>query len=226
MGGEARPRLWSTLHASGRVIAGRFQIHGIEATHVSAGLNVEDGRLRIAGLTADVLQGKYRGDWNVNFSKRPAVCAGAGDLADISLAAMADVMNDGWVAGTANASFDVKGTCPADFWPSAEGKLHVEVSDALFPHVMIGDGSEALQASHIKGQARLHDGQIEITDTHLISPDGNYDLSGTASLKREVDLKLTRTSNGLAEPGYRIGGTLEAPRVAPLSRTEQAQLKP
>lgn len=226
MGGEARPRWWTSLHASGRVTAGRFQIHGIEATHVSASVNVEDGKLRVAGLTADVLQGKYRGDWNVNFLKSPAVCAGAGDLTDISLAAVADLMNDGWVAGTANASYDLKGTCPADFWLSAEGKLHVEVSDALFPHVMIGGGSEGLQASHIQGQARLHDSQIEITDTHLISPDGTYDLTGTASLKREVDLKLTRISNGPAESGYRIGGTLEAPRVAPLSRTEQAQLKP
>ncbi|MGZ4731233.1 MAG: AsmA family protein [Terriglobales bacterium] len=225
-GAEAHPAWWSTLHASGRVTAGRFQIHGIEATHVSANLNVEDGKLRLAGLTADVLQGKHRGDWNVNFLKSPAVCAGAGDLADISLAAIAEVMNDGWVAGTANASYELKGPCPADFWPSTEGKLHVDVTDALFPHVMIGDGSEALQASHIKGQARLHDGQIQITDTHLISPGGTYELSGTASLKREVDLRLTRTSNGPPELGYRIGGTLEAPRVAPLSRTEQAQLKP
>jgi hypothetical protein len=226
MGGEARPAWWTTLHASGRITAGRFQIHGIEATQVSANLNVENGKLRVAGLTADVLQGKHRGDWNVNFLKTPAVCAGAGELADISLAAIADAMNDGWVMGTANASYELKGLCPADFWSSADGKLHVDVTDALFPHVMIGDGSEALQASHIKGQGRLHDGQIEITDTHLISPGGTYDLTGTASLKREVDLKLTRISNGPTEPGYRIGGTLEAPRVAPLSRTEQAQLKP
>src|SRR5438270_2932129 len=225
MSGEARPAWWTTLHASGRVTAGRFQIHGIETTHVSANLNVQDGKLRLAGLTADVLEGQYHGDWNVNFSKTPDVCAGAGELADISLAAIADAMNDGWVAGTANASYELKGPCPTDFWRSAEGKLHVDVTDALFPHVMIGDGSGALRASHVKGQARLHDGQIEITDTHLISPDGTYELTGTASFKREVDLKLTRVSNGPTEPGYSIGGTLEAPRVVPLSRTEQAQLK-
>jgi hypothetical protein len=226
MGGVARPAWWTTLHASGRFTAGRFQIHGMDASHVSANLNVEDGKLRVAGLTADVLQGKYHGDWNVNFLKTPAVCAGAGELDDISLAAIADVMNDGWVAGTANTSYELKGPCPADFWTSLEGKLHVDVTDALFPHVIIGNGSEALQASHIKGQARLHDGQIEIIETHLISPDGTYDLTGTASLKREVDLKLTRVSNGPEELGYRIGGTLEAPRIVPLNRPEQARLKP
>jgi hypothetical protein len=226
IGGEARPAWWTTLHASGRVTAGRLQIHGIEAIHVSANLNVEDGKLRIAGLTADLLQGNYRGEWNINFLKGPALCSGAGDLTNISLTAIADLMNDGWVAGTASASYELKGPCPADFWSSAEGKLHVDVTDALFPHVMIGDGSEVLQASHIEGKGRLHDGEIEITDTSLISPDGTYNLTGTASLKREVDLRLTRISNGPAEPGYSIGGTLEAPRVAPLSRTEQAQLKP
>lgn len=226
IGGETRPAWWTTIRAGGRVTAARFQIHGIDASHVSANLNLEDGKLRIAALTADVLEGKHRGDWTFNFLKTPALCVGAGDLTGISLSAMADLMNDSWIAGTANGSYELKGPCPADFWPSADGKLRVEVTDALFPHVMIHDGAAALQASHIKGQARLHDGEIAITDTHLISPGGSYDLTGTASLKRDVNLTLTRISNGVPEAGYRIGGTLEAPRVTPLSRTEQAQLKP
>jgi hypothetical protein len=103
--------------------------------------------------------------------------------------------------------------------------LHVEVKDGLFPHLMIGDGTEPLQARQITGQARLHEGEIEILDTQLDSPEGSYQLTGTASLTHEVDLKLTRIPNGPTNVGYSISGTLEAPRVAPLSGTEQAGLK-
>jgi AsmA family len=224
--GESRPAWWTSLHASGRITAGRLQVHGIDASHLSANVNVEDGKLRLTGIAADLLQGKHRGEWKVDFSRAPATCAGTGDLAGISLAAIASAMNDGWVAGTANASYELKGPCPGNFWSAADGKLHVEVKDGLFPHVVVGDGSEALQASHIQGEARLRSGQIEISNTQLILPDGIYELTGTASLKRDVDLKLRRVSNNPTEVGYRIGGTLEAPRVSPLSRTEQARLKP
>lgn len=223
---EARPAWWTSLHASGRITAGRLQVHGLDASHVSANVNVEDGKLRLTGITADLLQGRHRGEWKVDFSKAPATCTGTGDLAGISLAVIASAMNDAWIAGTANATYELKGPCPGNFWSAAEGKLHVEVKDGIFPHVMVGDGSEALQASRIQGEARLHAGQIEISNTQLILPEGIYELTGTASLKRDVDLKLRRVSNEPAELGYKISGTLEAPRVAPLSHPEQAQLKP
>jgi len=135
-------------------------------------------------------------------------------------------MGDDWVAGTANGTYELKGSCPGNFWQGADGKLHVEVQDGIFPHISLADDPEPLQASEIKGDARLHAGEIEITNTELVSSDQIYLLTGTASLKREVDLKLTRVPTGPAKVGYSIGGTLEAPRVSALSSTEQARLKP
>lgn len=222
---QAHPAWWSTLHASGHLTADRVQVQGIDATHVSTNLNLQNGRLRFTGLTADVLQGKHRGEWIVDFTKAPALCTGSGNLAGISLGAIASAMKDAWVAGTAAASYDLKGSCGGDFWLSTDAKLHVEVKDGIFPHVQLQDGAEQLQASEIMGDARLHDGQIEIGDARFVSSSASYELSGTASLNREVNLKLTRTSSGAAKPGYTIMGTLEAPRVAPLGRTEQARLK-
>jgi hypothetical protein len=49
-------------------------------------------------------------------------------------------------------------------------------------------------------------------------------LSGTASLNRDLDLKLARLPLGTAA-GYTITGTLAEPRVAPLPGAEQARLK-
>lgn len=221
---ESRPAWWTTLNTSGRVIADRVQVHGIEATHVSSTVSLQDGKLRLSGLNADLLEGKYHGEWKLDFAKAPAICAGTGNLIGVSLSAIATAMDDGWIAGTANASYELKGACPTDFWQVADGKLRVEVTDGTFPHVMVGDG-EPLQASELKGEARLHGGKIEIAETQLISPEGTYQLTGTASLKRQLDLRLTRVPAGPINMGYSIGGTLASPRVAPLSGTEQAGLK-
>lgn len=222
---DTHPAWLTGLRATGHISVDRFQVQAVEATHASANVNLENGKLQFAALNADLLDGKHRGEWKVDFSKKPAICVGSGNFSDVSLAAISNAMNDEWVAGIANASYELKGTWPADFWQSVEGKMHVEIRDGLFPHVLIGDGTQPLQARHINGQARLHNGEIEITDTELVSPEGTYQLSGTASLNREVDLKLTRIPNSPTSVGYSIGGTLEAPRVAPLSGTEQARLK-
>ncbi|HZQ96362.1 MAG TPA: AsmA family protein [Candidatus Sulfotelmatobacter sp.] len=225
LGSDSRPAWWASLHASGRISAERVKIHGVQASHLSSYLTLEEGRVRLSGLNADVLEGKHRGEWRVDLVRPRAICSGTGTFTGVSLAAIAGAMKDGWVAGTANATYEVKGPCPADYWQTADGKLHVEVQDGVFPHVLIRDGTEPLQATLIKGEARLHNGKIQITDTLLISPEGTYRLTGTASLKQEVDLKLTRISNGAADVGYTIGGTLQDPRVVPLSGAVQATLK-
>ncbi len=222
---DARPLWWKSLHASGSITADRLQVHGVEAMHVASNLVLEDDKLRFTGLTADVLGGKHRGEWKVDFAKAPATCTGTGSLNGISLAAVATAMDDRWVAGTANGNYEIKGSCPTSFWGTADGTLHVEVAQGLFPHVLIRDGTEPLQAGQLRGDLRLHSGRIEFSEAELVSSEGTYQLTGTASLKRNIDLKLTRGPSEPTNVGYSISGTLEAPRVTALSRTEQARLK-
>ena len=69
----------------------------------------------------------------------------------------------------------------------------------------------------------LHDGEFEIQEGSLETPVGIYQVSGTASLTRILDLKLTK--EGAA--GFNITGTLTEPHVAPIVSSEtQAALKP
>lgn len=223
---QRAPSILGRLRASGQVTADRLQAHGVVATHVSANLSLEKGNLQISSIAADVLGGTYRGQWRADFGGKPAACSGSGTFSGLLLANLADAMKDPWITGKASASYDVKGRCPADFWQSAEGNLRVAMRDGIFSHVIIGDGSEPLRVTRLSGEAQLHAGMIEITNTKLDSPDGKYQLSGTVSLKREVDLKLAQVPNGVTTVGYAITGTLAEPRVAPLSGTEQARLKP
>ena len=108
---------------------------------------------------------------------------------------------------------------------SAEGTLQFDVTDGTLTHIALAEDEGSLEISRLSGQARLHAGKIEIKDAKLDSPSGRFHLSGTASLQRELSLKLVRTASGAAG-GYTVTGTLAEPRVVPLPGAEQARLKP
>ena len=220
------PSVLASLSASGHITADQLLIHGVAAKHVSANVGMNGGKLELSEVDADFVGGKHRGEWIADFSVKPAICKGRGKFSGVSLAGFAKAMDDGWIAGTANAGYQVSGNCPADFWTSADGTLNVDMQDGTFPHVLLGEDTGPLHVVSLVGRADLHAGKIEIKDAKLDSTDGTYDLSGTASLKRDLDLKLTRVAGNATAAGYLITGTLAEPQVAPLTRSEQARLKP
>ena len=220
---QGGPSPFASLRASGSISAEQLVIHGLIARHVSANVTLDTGKLLISDLKADFLGGKHRGDWKADFSVKPATCKGTGKFANVSLAGLAAEMKDKWVSGVASATYDVTGPCPSEFWQSAEGTLQVEMRNGVFPHLSVGDSTDPFRVIQLSGEADLHAGKIEIKHAKLDSPDAKYEMSGSATLKKDVDLKLSSMSG--APAGYAITGPLNAPRVAPLSRVEQARLK-
>ncbi len=225
------PSFLANLRASGELTADRLQVQSLEATGVSANVSLDTGKLQVSELTADFLGGEHRGEWQADFSVKPAVCQGSGRLTAISLADLADAMKDGWIAGTADTSYEIKGPCPTEFWTSfwnsAEGTLQFDMWDGAMPHLSLADDAEHLRVTRFAGQARLRAGKIEMKDAKLDSPGGKFRLTGTASLKGELDFKLARTPNAALVSGYTITGTVTDPRVIRLSSPEtQAKLKP
>jgi AsmA family/AsmA-like C-terminal region len=227
---KTRPSFLADVRASGELTTDRLQVQRLEATGVSAKVSLETGKLQVTELTADFLGGQHRGEWQADFSEKPAVCKGSGRVTGMSLADLADAMKDGWIAGTANTSYEVKGPCPTElwrsFWTSAEGTLQFDMRDGTLPHVSLPDGVDPIKITRFVGQAHLHAGKIEMKDAKLDSAGGKYQLSGAASLKGELDFKLTGTPTGAAA-GYTITGTVTEPRVIRLTSSEtQAKLKP
>lgn len=223
---QAGPPFLASLRASGQVTTDRLQLTTVAATRVSAKVSLDAGKLEIAELTGDFLGGKHRGQWQADFGAKPAVCSGSGNLTGVSLTRLADAMKDGWIAGTANASYEVKGPCPAEFWTSAEGMLHFEMKDGALPHIALSEATEALRITHLAGQAVLHEGTIEIKDARLDSRSGKFLVSGSASLKGELDFRLAKVPAGATAAGYTVTGTVSEPHVVPLPGAEtQAQLK-
>jgi hypothetical protein len=216
----------ANLRASGRVNADRLLARAFEATHISADATLTGGKLQVSSLTADFLAGKYRGEVVIDSGAKPAACSGKGSLAAVSLAPLSDAMHDQWIVGTANASYELKGTCAADFWKSASGTLQFEVTDGALPHLSLADDAGTLQVTRFSGKAKLQDGKWELKDASLDAPEGKFQVSGVMSPQRELDFKLSTLPNGSSVAGYAVTGTLAEPRVKELAGAEaKAQLK-
>ncbi|MGC2475598.1 MAG: AsmA family protein [Candidatus Sulfotelmatobacter sp.] len=223
--GKPGSSLLARLRASGHITANRFLVHGVVATAVTADVTMDAGKLQIKSLGGDVFGGKHQGKWLADFSVSPSVCKGSGVLTGVSLSKVAKQMGDDWIAGTARGSYEVAGPCTGEFWQSAAGTLQVDVKDGALPHVLLGTDT-GVTISRLDGEARLREGTLEISSAKLDSPSGKYEIRGTASLQRDLNLRLTRTPADAAKSGYEITGTLSAPQVSSLSNAEQARLKP
>ncbi len=201
-------------------------MQSLAATRVSAKVSLDGGKLQISELNADFLGGKHRGEWQADFSVKPAVCSGSGSLTGISLAGLADAMKDAWDRGYCERELRSEGTVPGGVLESAEGTLQFDMKDGTLPHVALGEDAEPLEGHALRGAGAAARGKIEMKDARLDSPGGKFQLSGTASLKGELDLKLAKIPAGTTAAGYTIGGTLAEPRVVRLGAETQAQLKP
>ena len=213
----------NTLHASGKIAAGRFTIQRVEATRVSADVALEDGMLRLSNLQAELMGSVHRGDWTANFNKQPPAYTGSGTFDEVDLEQLSAAMDDAWITGTAGASYEVtaSGGTVAELLESATGSLTVEAREGVLPHLTLA--REPLVFERFAGKFILNDGELDITDGKLQSSDATYQVVGSASLANELDLRLIRNSGR----GFNVTGSLTAPRVQPALFPEtQAALKP
>jgi hypothetical protein len=213
-----------TANATGKLVANRVVFRHFEATQFSAQAELKAGRLHLTEIRAEVLGGEHSGDWQADFTAKPPQYGGSGMIEGVSLHQLATAMADGWVTGSADATYVIKaaGVTQGELYSSASGTLKVRAWDGSLPHIVLNDGDPALQFHRLTVSLQLDKEAFKITDSRLNSLDGVYQLSGTASLGRALDLRLTREG----APGFAITGTLEEPRVSEVSSSEtQAALK-
>jgi hypothetical protein len=214
-----------TLRASGKLTANRVEIHQLVATQISALVDLENGQLRLSDLSAQMLGGRHSGQWTVDFTAKPPIYTGSGVLQRVALGQLSEAMHDGWIMGTAEGKYHLNafGWKMPELISSATGGMEVIVSDSELSHITLATGSAPLIARHFAGKLLLHDGGVEVAEGKLDSPDGIYQVSGTATLGHTLNIKLSR--DGV--PRFDITGTLTQPHVAQASSAEtQAALKP
>ncbi len=214
---------FTATHASGTLTAYRAVVRNLIATRVSAKLQLDQGKLRLSDVSAEVFGGRHQGEWRADFTAKPPVYAGNGTLDGVALAEVADAMQDNWIAGTAGARYQLElaGFSFGELVESAKGSLRFDMRDGALPHVMVS--AAPLRIRRFTGVLTAKDNDIELQDASLEAPTANYAVSGKASLSRKLDFKLL--SEGAT--GYSVTGTLADPRVVPVRRSEtQAALKP
>jgi hypothetical protein len=214
-----------TLHATGKLAVDQLLIHKLGATGVSASTELEDGKLRLADVRGNFLGGRHAGEWAVDFTVKPPKYAGSGALEHASLAQLADAMHDGWVNGTATANYQVaaSGWSTPNLLASATATLQIDAQDARLPHIALGSTAGPLHVRRFAGRFLLRNGKLEIQNGKIETANGDYQISGSASFNRNLDVKLSREDG----TGFNITGTLTEPQVSPATASEtQAALKP
>jgi AsmA family/AsmA-like C-terminal region len=214
-----------TVHATGKLTANRLLVRKFVATRLSANVELDKGRLRLFDLHADVLGGKHVGDWQANFTAKPPEYSGSGSLERIALDQLSESIDDDWITGWATATYRVKtaGLDANELFASATSTLKIDARDGLLRHLALGEDTGPTQMHRLAASLFLHDGEFEIQDGKLETSAGGYQVSGTASLTRILNLKLTHEGG----PGFNITGTLTEPHVSTIVSPEtQAALKP
>ena len=218
------PSVFTSVQASGKIASDRIAVGGLLGNNVSADFELHNGKLRVFDLRADVLAGKHNGEWDADFTVRPPVYRGGGTLEHVSLDRLAEAMGDGWITGVGNAIYHLNttGYATPELLAGAEGAMQFEMRDGSLPHLALISGS-GLHVHRFKGRISLHDGQLQIEPSKLEAASGIYQVSGTATLGRVLNIRMVRDGTH----AFNVTGTVNEPHVTAVSGPEtQAALKP
>jgi len=203
------------LDASGNFTADRIVVHGVTANRVSARAKVQGGRIELKDLRAELLGAQHLGEWKADFASQPPRYTASGTVDRLALGQLATTIDNAWVTGGVTVSYSVNasGLTASQVIASATGTLQLEATDGLLRHDVLPKGDGPLDMRHLTASLALLDGKFEVQEGDLETEGARYQLTGTASMGRVLNLKLTREG----APGFNITGTLTQPRITPLA---------
>jgi hypothetical protein len=211
--------------ATGSIAIDKLILGNALCSRFSSDVDLEKAKVSLTNVRGNLLGGETVASWKADFSVRPPAYSGTGSFDGVSLSLIAGLMHSEWIdgSGSANYRFKTAGWNIYDLLNAANLNANFTMKDGVFPHVVLTDGAEPLRASVFSGQLALQQGNFSLEDTELITADGVFNLSGTASLAGDLDLKMTSENS----TGYNLSGTLDQTRVSPITNPPtQAALKP
>jgi len=221
-GSPGNPYLLS-LYAAGRISAKQFVDRKFTATHVTANAELRNGKLRLSDVRAEVWGGTHVGEWDADFTAKPPQYTGTGTLQHVALDQLAELMSDGWITGSASATYAVaaSGLTAAELFSSARGNLQINAQDGQLPHLAL-QGGEPLLVRKLSARLVFQEGAFKIQEGQLQTPAAAYQVAGSATANRTLNLTLTHHG----APAFNVTGTLARPRVRAISAETQAALQP
>jgi hypothetical protein len=218
--------LLANLHAVGKLSLAHLRLKTVTANRVSGDLQLHAGVLTIRNLQAQVLGGSTSGELHADFTGAEPVYTISGKLQHASLATIAALTRDAWATGRVNAAYQIaaSGWDASALRDSATASATFAWRDGSLAHLTLNGDSGPLQLRRFQGELALADGELTFKPSRMETPGGIYTVSGTASLDRELGLRLMRDKSD----GFDVTGTVEKPRVtrAVLPTTQAAAIKP
>lgn len=215
----------SKVTATGSVAIDKLTLGSTVCSRFSSELDLQKAKLSLSNLHGNLLGGQSSATWKADFSVHPPVYSGNGSFDGVSLAAISELMRTEWIdgSGSANYRFKSSGWNAQDLLNEAELSANFTVKDGSFPHVVLSENADPLHMSAFSGQLAFRDGKFSLEDTELVTQGGVFNVSGTASVAGDLNLKMTRENS----TGYLVSGTLDQTRVSAITNpSTQAALKP
>jgi uncharacterized protein involved in outer membrane biogenesis len=209
--GERDDNAFLRLQAQGRISGDRCVVGSLIASNVVGTLTMNAGAISFKSMNADVLGGHHIGNWDADFSSQPPKFFGSGTLTKVAMTQLGALMHDPWATGTLDGQYTV-GLAGADspgLRDSANGSASFIWSGGTLRHITLEGRSTPLSFSVFKGQVLIRNGVLSCDSCQLKSSGDLYQVKGTASFARNLDLRL----EGSGDTAFIVSGTLEKPRV-------------
>jgi uncharacterized protein involved in outer membrane biogenesis len=221
-GGRPASPVPARIRASGRIRAARVIAGSLVASAFSADVRLVSGKLLLSSVRAEVLGGRHEGEWHADFTGPQPRYSGTGTFAAIAMSQVSTLMHDGWAEGSAGATYkvDLSGYSTPELANSAEGFVIFAWRNGALRHLNLEESSGPLRFRTFTGQMKLREGVLSLAECKINTANSIYLASGTATLARQLNLRLTSGRHA-----YRISGPLENPKVAS-TVGQQAALKP
>ena len=220
--GGHREKPLAGLALTGRLSANRVVVGRLTAAHFASHLAVHGSKVQLSQMRASLWDGKHTGEWKMDFSGPQPVYSGSGTLDHAALAQLAQAMGDDWANGTVSLNYRLSagGWSKADLRASLVSATDFDLRDGMLRHVTLSSDAKPLRVRRFTGHLALKNGEFTVAAGKLLTPDGIYQVSGTALLDSKLNIKLVRDSSH----SFDITGTLGAPRVTavPHPQTEAA----
>jgi len=216
--GGGGPSVLSRLNATGKLSVTRVIAGPAVAMRCSAKLRLDHGKLRLSTMQAEVWGGKHSGDLQVDFTGSQPAYSFSGTLERFSLAQLAHASTADPVTGTVSLSYRgaASGWNAQELLTTLTSTADFDLQDGFARHVVLGDGAGPLRIRRFTGRFTLREGQFTLLTGKLQAPSGIYQVSGTALIDKQLNLRLVRDG----AHAFAIRGTVGAPKVVALSHPE------
>lgn len=221
---QQRPDALLKLRANGSFDVAHLQMDRLLADNVHGQVQLNAGKVQLDILGSDLLGGHHSGRWTADFTQSPLRYVGGGTVQKVAMDQLGLLMHDNWASGQASGTFAVamQGGDARSLRDSLTGSLDFSWTNGSLRHVVLEGHTAPLAFYGLAGVVEIGQGKLAFSGCDLKTGGTSYQLSGTATFDRALNLRLQPAFGA----SYAIAGSLDKPQVSAVPASPaQAQLR-